>query len=311
MKKYAIGTDIGGSHISCALVNMVENHIVKDSHVVSNVDNQASADEILNVWGKTIDATIQKVGIENIQGIGFAMPGPFAYDKGIALFEKVAKFESLYGVNVANELSKRLGVCDKEVPLRFMNDATAFAVGEAWLGEAANVSNCVAITLGTGFGSAFVTHGIPVVEGTTIPLMGCLWHLPFKAGIADAYFSTRWFVARWKEISNIEIEGVKYLANKALTDNRANDLFVEFGINLGQFLGSWLKQFDTDILVMGGNIVGAYSLFGRAFETLLHEQGVTTKIAQSQLKEDAAIIGSAKMMYPNYWEKLKLILPKM
>jgi glucokinase len=311
MKKYAIGTDIGGSHISCALVNMLEGHIIKDSHIMNSVNNQASADEILNDWGRTIDATIQKVGIENIEGIGFAMPGPFAYDKGIALFEKVAKFESLYEVNVATELSKRLGLSDEVVPLRFMNDASAFAVGEAWLGEAANMANCVAITLGTGFGSAFVTHGLPVVEGTNIPLMGCLWHLPFQEGIADDYFSTRWFVTRWKEISGDEVAGVKHIADAAVSDKRANALFAEFGTNLGHFLGPCLKHFETDILVLGGNIAGAYPLFGKTFETILIKQGVKITIALSKLKEDAAMIGSAKMMDSNYWEKLKLILPKM
>ena len=310
MKRFAIGADIGGSHISCALVDMFEGHIVADSHTGRKVNNQASADEILEGWKEAIVETIEKAGAENVAGIGFAMPEPFAYDKGIALFEKVAKFESLYGINVADELKNRLGF-NGDVPLCFMNDASAFAVGEAWLGDAAKVAKSVSITLGTGFGSAFVAEGLPVVEGKGVPPMGCVWHLPFKEGIADDYFSTRWYMSRWEEVSGEKVQGVKPIADKAATDERAKAVFTEFGTNMGTFLGPWLKKFEAGMLVIGGNVTGAYHLFGPAFEAVLKEMGVETKIVISGLKEDAAIIGSARMIDPAYLEKIQPILPNM
>ena len=41
-----------------------------------------------------------KVPLENVKGIGFAMPGPFDYVKGICYIQGVAKYENLYGINV-------------------------------------------------------------------------------------------------------------------------------------------------------------------------------------------------------------------
>ena len=62
------------------------------------------------------------------------MPGPFDYEKGIALFtHEVSKYENLYETDVAKEIRERLDI-DAKYDLRFMNDATSFAVGEAWAG---------------------------------------------------------------------------------------------------------------------------------------------------------------------------------
>lgn len=311
MKKYAIGADIGGSHISCALVDMFEGHIVADSHTEMKIDNKASADEILNGWKDAIASTIEKVGRENIAGVGFAMPGPFAYDRGIALFdESVAKFEKLHNVNVANELAERLQT-NGSIPFRFMNDASAFAVGEAWLGEAAKVTKSVSITLGTGFGSAFVAEGLPVVKGEGVPAMGCVWHLPFKNGIGDDYFSTRWCIARWEELSGEKVNGVKPIADAASTNPKAKSLLEEYGSNMGVFLGPWLKSFGAELLVIGGNVTGAYYLFGTAFKGELERQGVEVEIALSSLKEDAAIIGSARMLDDTYFKQIEQVLPLM
>ncbi|MFB6343237.1 ROK family protein [Saccharicrinis sp. FJH62] len=309
MKRFAIGADIGGSHISCALVDMFEGHILAESHTERDIDNKANADVILNGWTEALQGTISRVGEDNVAGVGFAMPGPFVYDKGIAMFDtSVAKFEKLYKVDVGSELAIRLGL---DVPFCFMNDASAFAVGEAWLGEASDVKKSVSITLGTGFGSAFIENGVPVVEGVGVPPMGCVWHLPVMAGIADDYFSTRWYISRWEELSGEKVNGVKSIADKATTDEKALSIFTEFGTNMGNFLGPWLKDFGSDKLVIGGNVTGAYNLFGPAFESVLKHLGVGTQIVLSGLKEDAAIIGSARMIDPEYFNLIKPVLPKM
>lgn len=311
MKRYAIGADIGGSHISCALVDMVKGCIMESSRSERKIDNQSSANNILDGWKEALKQAINGFDPDSLSGIGFAMPGPFAYDKGIALFEKVAKFENLYGVNVQQELATRLEL-SAEASLRFMNDASAFAVGEAWQGQAMGTTKSVSITLGTGFGSAFVSDGVPVVEGDGVPEMGCVWHLPFMRGIADDYFSTRWFVARWADISGEIIAGVKDVAEQAILGQlEARELFMEFGSNLGVFLGPWLRDFEAETLVIGGNVMGAWSLFGPAFKAELSSFKVETRVVSSGLKEDAAIIGSARMLDSVYWRHIEPVLSKM
>ena len=311
MKRYAIGADIGGSHISCALVDMDNGRIIEASRAERKIDNHAPSAEILDGWSEALHQTVANSGPYSLAGIGFAMPSPFAYDKGIALFERVAKFESLYGVNVAMELASRLNL-PAEIPLRFMNDASAFAVGEAWLGEARGTLKSISVTLGTGFGSAFVSDGVPVVNGKGVPEMGCVWHLPFMEGIADDYFSTRWFISRWATISGEKVSGVKEVADLAVAgQTEAKELFIEFGSNLGRFLRLWLKNFEAEALVIGGNVMGAWQLFGQAFEAELRALNVNTRVIASVLNQNAAIIGSARMLDPVYWTYIEPVLSKM
>jgi glucokinase len=311
MKKFAVGIDIGGSHISCALIDMGDGSVQKESLAEVPVDNKASAEAILNSWVTALKKSISKIKSNQLCGIGFAMPGPFDYEKGIALFERVDKYEGLYGVNVTNQISNVMGF-SAGFPIRYMNDATAFAVGEAWIGKAAGHKKSIAITLGTGFGSAFIESGLPVLEREDVPKLGCVWHLPYKDGIADDYFSTRWYIKSYATKTGNSLSGVREIAELASKgDNNAISLFNEFGNNLGKFLGTWIKSFGAEVIVIGGNMTGAYNLFGPSLQSAFEKQKINVKVQLSELKEDAAIIGSARLLDGSFWEKIKPLLSKM
>ncbi len=309
MKRYVIGADIGGSHISCALFDLFEMKIIDAHRAEMDIDNKAEASEIFDNWAQVISKVLTTIDRIDLEGIAFAMPGPFNYAEGIALFdEQVNKFEKLYGINVGEEISNRLEV---DVPIRFINDAVAFAVGESWVGVAQETNKNVALTLGTGFGSAFISEGLPAVKGRGVPKYGCVWHLPFNSSIADDYFSTRWFQSRWEEITGEKVAGAKCIVDKLHTDKNAQKVFDEYGTNMANFIGSWLKDFSADTLILGGNISRAYDYFKPAFQQSLQEQGVTAKVAVSTLKEDAAIIGCCRLLDSGYYQKVKDILPEI
>jgi len=88
-------------------------------------------------------------------------------------------------------------------------------------------------------------------------------------------------------------------------------LFTEFGTNLGAFLAPWLKRFKAEIVVVGGNISHAYSLFGKIFENSLKKEGCSCKVALSELKEDAAFIGAAYLLDEDFWKAIQHALPLM
>lgn len=311
MKRYAIGADIGGSHISCAVIDLKKKAILKETYDTKHIDNKASSESILSNWVLAINKSLKCIDSHELAGIGFAMPGPFDYANGIAQFtDEVAKYENLHGVDVAKYM-RNIFSLNSVSDARFMNDASAFAVGEAWSGKAANVKKSVSITLGTGFGSAFTDNGLPVVDREDVPKYGCVWHLPFNDGLADEWFSTRWFIKRYVEKSNQRLAGVKEIAQRVPSDPKAQEVFAEFGTNLGDFLGPWLKRFKADVLVIGGNVSAAYHLFGPFLEISLKSQVVDTRIYLSELKEDAALIGSARLFETNFWNEIKPLLPKM
>jgi len=308
---YAIGVDIGGSHISCAAVDLETLEIIDTTRIDNPVDNKAEADIIIGVWAETISHVVEKIPEGGrLKGIGFGMPGPFDYVKGISYIKGVAKYEKLYGCNISEALSARLGL-PEGFPVRFMNDVSVFAVGEALVGKASAYRRSMAVTLGTGFGSAFIADKIPIVDGPEVPKLGCVYHLPYGDNIADDYFSTRWFVGRYKKLTGKELSGVKEFAELADSDPVVHELFSEFGNNLGVFLAPWLKKFGAEIVVVGGNISNAYHLFGDIFENSLRKENCDCKIALSELKEDAAFLGAAYLMNEQFWKDIQHALPLM
>ena len=310
MKKYAIGADIGGSHISSVLVDMETGRMIPESLAKQKVNNQASADEILNDWAVALRKTMNSATIDELSGIGFAMPGPFDYKTGVALMKNVAKYDSLYGINVGNELKKLLQL-PAEMPFRYLNDALSFAVGECWTGKATGYNNVVAITLGTGFGSAFLTNGVPVIEGLSVPKMGYVYHIPYGNGIADDYFSTRWFTKEYFLRTGIQVSGVKEIAERVSSDADAREIVEHFGSSLGIFMAPLLTRFNAECLVIGGNISGAYSLFGPSFETSLAKRSASIKIVISKLMESAAMTGSARLLGDRFWSAMEPLVSKI
>lgn len=303
-KNYSIGVDIGGSHITCAAVDLNNREILRDTIAERPVDNKATAGEIIDKWSEALADTLDKTGSENLKGIGFAMPGPFDYVNGICLIKGVPKYEKLYGTNIGEAVSEVLGL-PSDIPVRFMNDASSFAVGEAWAGKAAGTRRSMAVTLGTGLGSAFVADGVPVVTGDHVPELGCVYHISLHDGIADDYFSTRWFLYRYNEITGTESRGVKEIAEAAKDDQRIKGIFEEFGSSLAAFLSPYLRTFGAEVLVLGGNISRAYHLFGSALEDEMKKQECNAVPLLSELKEDAALLGSAYLLDDSFWSSVR------
>ena len=309
-RNLAIGADIGGSHITCAVVDLVSGNILRDTISERKVDNQAPAVEIIRVWAEALSASLGRTDPGKVKGIGFAMPGPFDYVKGICYIKGVAKYEKLYGTDVGRAVAEVLNV-KGDFLIRFMNDASSFAVGEAWAGSAVSFRKSLSITLGTGFGSAFIADRIPIVDGPLVPRIGCVYHLPYRDGIADDYFSTRGLLGRYKAATGRDLPGVKELAALASTDNIVRDLFNDFGDNLAMFLAPWLTGFGAEILVIGGNISHAWDLFGDVFEGRLRKENCESQVALSKLKEDAALLGSAYLLDDEFWQSVQHALPLM
>jgi glucokinase len=309
-RNLAIGADIGGSHISCAAVDLTMGKVLKETLSSRPVDNQAHAFQIISVWTEALKEVLGKVKMEEVRGIGFAMPGPFDYVKGISYIKGVAKYENLYGFNIGDAILSHIDI-PADFGVRFMNDASSFAVGEAWGGKARKVDRSMSVTLGTGFGSAFISDKIPVVDGPDVPKLGCVYHLPFNGKIADESFSTRWFISKYKDISGKVLPGVREIADLAKTEKKAHDLFIEYGNNMGIFLAPWLKGFKAEVLVIGGNISNAYNLFGDVFEKRLKSEKCNCGVEISDLKEDAALLGSAYLFDDTFWKNVQHALPLM
>ncbi|MGQ1947543.1 ROK family protein [Geofilum sp. OHC36d9] len=311
MKTIAIGVDVGGSHVSCMAYDLEKKNLLTDSISERDLNNHAQPAEIIAAWGGVIKETIDIVGSDRVNGVGFAMPGPFDYVNGISLFQGLnGKYENTYGLNVSNELRKMLNLSNG-FKIRLINDAAAFAIGEDQVGKAKSYHRSLSITLGTGLGSAFIKDGLPVVEGAEVPENGCMWHLPFENGIADDYFSTRGLLSRFEKISGKKLQDVKQIADLAKTNRYVHELFDDFGVKMGVFLQPWIEKFGIEVLVMGGNISRAYHLYGDGLRGYLETTNLKMDIAVSELKETAAFIGSATLVDDAFYNSVLPALHKM
>lgn len=289
-KSVALGVDIGGSHITAALVDLTTGTLVPGSRQRIYVDSDAPAEVILDNWCNVINASFSAANVSE-KRIGIAMPGPFDYEAGISLIKDQDKFKTLYQVNIKTALASRLNI-DPE-GIRFINDAAGFLQGEVFGGAAAGYGHAVGLTLGTGLGAAFFENGR---AGDA-----ALWNAEFKDGIAEDYLSTRWFVKRYFELSGKRIGGVKELNLSACQEQPVQQIFEEFGNNLAQFIIKVLEKRTADIIVLGGNISNAQHCFMPFLMKKLDAASVHTAIKIAELKEDASLIGAASC-----WNALKI-----
>lgn len=120
MESIEIRVDVGGSHDSSAACNLEERKFLPETHFENELINEGTADEILSIWSKTIADCIKKVIHFKVNGIGFAMPVPFDYVKGIPLFKSEnRKYENIYGINIPKLLRKLLYIYNN-FPIRFL-----------------------------------------------------------------------------------------------------------------------------------------------------------------------------------------------
>lgn len=290
--RFAVGMDIGGSHVCSAVVNVANGDLVSEP-VTTPVDSKASAKPIVDAFAENIFRTTENFSGE-ISGIGFAVPGPFDYENGISTISGVAKYESIFGLDFRKTLYARLlgrGISD----FRFTNDASAFALGECLSGAGKGADRVVGITLGTGLGSGFVDRHHLVCCGDNVPLNGWVYHLPYEDGIADDAFSTRWVCRRFHELTGQTVKGAKEVADAYGKCAEARQLFDEYGTRLAAFLAPLLKRFDADVLVLGGNISRAYPLFGKVLVHDLEKSGCRTAVTTSQLMDKAPLAGAASL----------------
>jgi predicted NBD/HSP70 family sugar kinase/mannose-6-phosphate isomerase class I len=284
-KRLHLGVDIGGTHISAAL--LADGVLLPETWRRAAIDPAADATTLLDDWAALMNIVLSLAAVKSI---GLAMPGPFDYLNGIAMIRGLAKYESLYGLNIREGLRERLR--QKDIPIHFENDAACFGLGEARTGGAKTYKKVIAITLGTGFGACFIDDKDLVTTGAGVPANGYLFNISFKEGIAEDYISARGLLRLYPATD------VRAIADKASTDPSAAAAFATLGDQLGLFLAPWLKAFEADALVIGGSISRSSALFEPSMKAAFQKKGVEVAVVFSENTEAIAIAGAASLSGP-------------
>ena len=254
--------EIGGSHVTAAVVSPGDWAV--ETVYRSKLDSQSATGKILAQLTQAAD----QLPLAN--GLAVALPGPFDYEKGVAWYRGVGKFDALYGHDLGKSLRELLKL-DRVV---FVNDAEAFSVGEWSAGVLRGLRRCVGVTIGTGIGTAFLLDGRVVRTGDTVPPGGELYRTSLDDRPLEDWISSR---AILREYFHRTAEanpvvpgeggiGVREIAERARAGSAVAEevLLGAFGA-LAKALVPWLERFGATRVVLGGSISGAFDVVESVF----------------------------------------------
>lgn len=297
-----VALDVGGTFVKACIVEHGE--VLQST--ISQYDAFAKESEavILNQFVKIILDQVEQYqrltrNSETVVGdaclhledepfrIGFTFPGPFDYEAGICWIQELDKFESLYGVNVREKIIQLLQATElaetvNHFDIKFQNDGRLFGLGASKLFPQ---DRLIAITLGTGIGSAFIDRGAFVTEGASVPMDGYLYHQPHRGTTADEYFSRRGILKLFHtadaSYSSMDVKELAELARSG--DVNAKRLFTQFGEELGIFLTPHIARFEASRLLIGGQIAKSFDLFSDGLYRQLKPSGIQVEALEDAL----------------------------
>ncbi|QHY93546.1 Beta-glucoside kinase [Streptomyces sp. S4.7] len=289
--------EVGGTHVTAALVDMTTGLPVTDSVVRRPVPAHAGATEILDSFAEAARHIPAPGGAH----WGVAIPGPFDYTAGVGKFWGIGKFEALHDLDVRAGLRDRL---PHPRAISFLNDADAFALGEHHRGAAAGRSRSVCITLGTGVGSSFLCDGRPVTEGPTVPPGGRAHRISVD-GLPLEEVVSRWAIrTRYARAAGLDgpaegpdVSAIAGLARRG--DRHAAETISECFTTLGRALAPWCAAFQPDVMVIGGSMARSFDLIGPALQAGLttgpqaDRTVATMELCTARRPDDAPLIGAA------------------
>lgn len=272
--------DVGGTHVTAALVDPDGWHVRQTTRY--GLDADASADALLDRFWRAGNALRAPAGAV----WGIAMPDPFDYDTGVALFEGVGKFAALRGVDIGGVLNERL-----RARVAFLNDADAFLLGEWVAGVAVGTHRCAGLTLGTGIGSAWLVDGVVTDPG--LPPGGRMHRMDIAGKPLEDVVSRRAIRRAYAAAGGDEAADVRDIAERARAgDVRARRVLDAAMTALGRVTGRCLSGFRADVLVIGGSMSASWPLFAPAFRAGAIGCGLP-RVALATDSDRAPLVGAA------------------
>ena len=234
-----LGIDLGGTNLCLGLV---DNGKVVEMKSVPSFSKSATMDETLEYLAEQIVTMISP----SVEKIGIGVPSVVDVEKGIVY--DAANIPSWKEVHLKSYLEDRFGI-----PVNVNNDANCYAMGAyGTYPEGGKPKVLVTVTLGTGIGIGIVDHG-RLLCGVNCGA-GELGYLDYKDSNLEEYCSRQFF-------DKLGVVPHEVSAAALAGDQKAIELYNEFGRNLGYALTLLMYAYDPSHIVLGGGIANAKPLF--------------------------------------------------
>lgn len=281
--------DVGGTFVKHGLVapGLAAARAVEET----SIDSSADAAAVVDTFGRIISSRVRASWLlgSAIKGLSVSICGPFDYEAGISLMT-LNKYKALHGVNLRNEFGRFL---PKGAQINFIHDVQAFLLGQAHLDPTLGSGRVLAVTLGTGIGSAFMESGLIIPPGRGIPDFALGLH-PFRAGNLEDFIGAAALKSRYNEtVPRNPAVSVKEIATRAADgEPAARRIFEDFGMILGEAVCRFLRQFAPTKLLLGGQISQAFDLFEKPFAAQVSGLLPPEDILVSSELSRAALLGA-------------------
>jgi glucokinase len=285
-----IGVDLGGTRVKAGIV---ENGEVTRSLSVNTEADKGPA-RVLDV----IAGAVKQLD-EHPASVGLAIPGGVNPEGKVWRMPNVPGFE---GINIAAELSKRLG-CKIVVE----NDATTAALAELHLGHGRAHASFVMVTLGTGIGGGVVIDGR--LRRGRFGFAGEIGHTPVDRsvsgwpcacglrGCVESYAGTRGLIRKYEELGGKADEILPIAEAAHRGEKAACATFEAMGEALGIGLAAIQNTLDLDAIVFTGGISASFDLIEPALRASLGRYAFAPPLAEvplliSELGERTGLLGA-------------------
>lgn len=289
-----LGIDWGGTYIKAGVVDS-RGEIIHRQFFVSYEVRKKKA------FVKKLKDLLDSFRKFEISAVGIGVPGIVNIEKGFIYYLPNISGWEKYPLKTV--LEEQLGL-----PIYIDNDANLFALAEARLGAGKGFARGIFLTLGTGLGGAVISDG-KILQGATSA--GELGHVPVNIngikcgcggrGCIETLVGNKYLMARYRELKQdkeIAVKEVKDIFRKALDgEKEALVVWEEFSRGMGVFLSGMINVFNPQVIVFGGGVSGAFSLFKPLIWKEIIKQAMWPQVKGLKLKKaklnDAGIIGAA------------------
>ncbi len=271
-----IGVDLGGTNARAG--------IIQGGDVIKTNTQKLTNKHSLEATLEQLVAVIDPLLCDDVEGIGIGVPSIVDVDNGIVY--DVVNIPSWKKVELKKILEQRFNK-----PVYVNNDVNCFALGEHQYGSAQPFHSFVAISVGTGLGTAIVINR-ELYVGVNCGA-GEIGYFPYLDKNLEYYSSSSFF-----DIHNTSAEELYYAALEGKP--KALQVWQEYGHHLGNVLKVVLYAYAPQAVLLGGSISNAYKYFENSmylsmddfvYPSLLKQ----VKIIQSKT-ENIALLGAAALV---------------
>ncbi len=151
---YFVGVDLGGTTAKIGVVDDLGCTLV---HLKIPTDVPAGPEAGARQLGQGVLKAIEQAGLKtsDVARVGLGCPGTMDLAAGQLL--QPVNFKGWGNFPIRDRVAHHCGL-----PVTFINDATAAAYGEYWVGSGRNYKSLALVTLGTGIGCGIIVHGLTI-----------------------------------------------------------------------------------------------------------------------------------------------------